>query len=296
MAENRCHGCCCVYWSEIMLYLILAILTNSLLSIIMRLGEGRVRCRNAMFAANYFVCSAMAVGFMGAGNLIPSAARLPHAALLGVINGVVYLSSLMLMQKNIHLNGVVLPSVFSRIGALIVPLIVSILCFGDTPTWMQLAGFMLAVAAILLINYRRDGAAASSKILLLALLLIDGVVAIMSMIFNKTGNIALSDHFLFFTFFSACMMCVALIVKGREKPALVDIGFGVLFGLPNFLSSKFLLKALESVAPVIVYPMRSVVSIVIITLTGVLLFREKLTKRQLVAMGIILVSLVLLNI
>ena len=279
-----------------MLYLILAIVSNSVLSLIMRLGEGRVKCRNAMFAANYFVCSAMAIGFMGAGNIIPTGTGVAHATLLGLLNGVVYLSSLMLMQKNIHINGVVLPSVFSRIGALIVPLIVSILCFGEIPTWMQAVGFVLALAAILLINYRRDGAAANSVMMLFALLLMDGVVAIMSMIFNKTGNIALSDHFLFFTFASACLMCVALILKGKEKPALVDIGFGLLFGVPNFLSSKFLLKALESVPSVIVYPMRSVASIVIITLAGVLLFREKLTKRQLIAMGIILVSLVLLNI
>lgn len=284
------------YWSEIMFYLILAILSNSLLSIIMRLGEGRVRCRNAMFAANYLTCSAMAVGFMGVSNLIPAASGLTHATLLGLANGVVYLSSLILMQKNIHTNGVVLPSVFSRIGALIVPLIVSILCFGEIPTWMQAVGFVLAIIAILMINYRRDGAPANSMMLLLTLLLIDGVVAIMSMIFNKTGNVALSDHFLFFTFASACLMCVALILKNHEKPALVDVAFGVLFGVPNFLSSKFLLKALEAVPSVIVYPMRSVASIVIITLTGVMLFREKLTKRQIIAMGIILVSLVLLNI
>lgn len=284
------------YWRINMLYLILAIVTNSLLSIIMRLGEGRVKCRNAMFAANYLTCSLMAIGFMGPAHLIPTGAGVPHALILGLLNGVVYLSSLILMQKNIHINGVVLPSVFSRIGALIVPLIVSILFFGDIPTWMQILGFVLSIIAILLINYRRDGAAAKSKMMLFALLLIDGVVAIMSMIFNETGNIALSDHFLFCTFASACLMCVLLILKDKEKPALVDIGFGVLFGLPNFLSSKFLLKALEYVAPVIVYPMRSVSSIVIITLAGLLLFKEKLSKRQIVAMGIILVSLVLLNI
>lgn len=279
-----------------MFNLILAIITNSALSLIMRLGEGRVRCRNAMFAANYLTCSLMAIGFMGPANLIPTGVGVPHAISLGLLNGVVYLSSLMLMQKNIHLNGVVLPSVFSRIGALIVPLIVSILCFAEAPTWMQAVGFILAITAILLINYRRDGAAAKSKIMLFALLLMDGIVAIMSMIFNKTGNVALSDHFLFCTFAAACLLCVLLILKDKEKPSFVDIGFGVLFGIPNFLSSKFLLKALETVPSVIVYPMRSVTSIVIITLAGLLLFKEKLTKRQIIAMGIILVSLVLLNI
>jgi multidrug transporter EmrE-like cation transporter len=41
--------------------------------------------------------------------------------------------------------------------------------------------------------------------------------------------------------------------------------------------------------------MRSVTSIVIITLAGLLLFKEKLTKRQGTALGMIMVALAMLN-
>jgi len=40
----------------------------------------------------------------------------------------------------------------------------------------------------------------------------------------------------------------------------------------------------------------SVAGILIVTMAGVLLFRERLQKRQWIALGIILLSLVLLNI
>ena len=72
--------------------------------------------------------------------------------------------------------------------------------------------------------------------------------------------------------------------------------FGLLVGIPNYFSAKFLLGALETLPAVIVYPVYSVGSILVVTLAGVLLFRERLEKHQWVALGVILAALVLLNI
>ena len=44
------------------------------------------------------------------------------------------------------------------------------------------------------------------------------------------------------------------------------------------------------------YPAYSVGTILVVTLTGVLAFREKLSKQQWFALGMILVALVLLNV
>ena len=46
----------------------------------------------------------------------------------------------------------------------------------------------------------------------------------------------------------------------------------------------------------IVYPVYSVATILTVTVTGVLVFREKLDRKQWLALGMILVALVLLNI
>jgi len=68
-----------------------------------------------------------------------------------------------------------------------------------------------------------------------------------------------------------------------------------LIGVPNFMQARFQLLALETIPAVVVYPVRSVGTILVITLAGVLMFREKLNKKQLAALVAILVSLVLLN-
>ena len=65
--------------------------------------------------------------------------------------------------------------------------------------------------------------------------------------------------------------------------------------MPNFMSSRFLLMALESMPAVIVYPSYSVGAILTVTIAGVSVFGEKLGKRQWLAMVLILAALVMLN-
>ena len=72
--------------------------------------------------------------------------------------------------------------------------------------------------------------------------------------------------------------------------------FGILLGVPNYFSAKFLLKSLESVPAVIAFPTFSVGAIVIITFTGVLVFKEKLSRKQVIGTAGILLALVLLNV
>ena len=81
----------------------------------------------------------------------------------------------------------------------------------------------------------------------------------------------------------------------KERIGKNEVFYGLMIGVPNFFAAKFLLKALESVAAVIAYPTYSVATILTVTLAGVLFFKEKLGKRQWLAVGIILVAVVLLN-
>ena len=82
----------------------------------------------------------------------------------------------------------------------------------------------------------------------------------------------------------------------KERPGKAEFLYGALIGIPNFFSSKFLIAALKDVPAVIAYPTYSVATILIVTLAGVFIFKETLSKRQWYALIAILVALVLLNI
>jgi multidrug transporter EmrE-like cation transporter len=155
---------------------------------------------------------------------------------------------------------------------------------------------LVFIVAIVLMNYRPGEGKSGNMASLLLLLLAGGGGDAMSKIFEELGNPAHSGHFLLYTFLVALALCISLCRIRGEKLGKWEVLFGLLIGIPNFFSAKFLLAALKDIAAVIVYPVYSVATILTVTVTGILLFREKLDKRQWIALAMILVALVLLNI
>lgn len=279
-----------------MLNLLLAVLSSALVSITMRFSESKVKNNIAMLAVNYIMCSALAWGYTGFAEWFPQFQGLTLARNLGFLNGILYLAGFVLLQVNIRKNGVVLSSTFMKLG-LLVSMVVSVLFFHERPELWQWLGFFLAIAAIILINYQPRAGKASSKLGLILALLAGGTADAMSKVFEELGNPVLSDHFLMYTFLTAFVLCTVLgLQKKKGSPGVREIGFGLLIGIPNFFSAKFMLAALETVPAVIVYPVCSVGTILVVTTAGVMAFKERLEKRQWIALAMILTALVLLNI
>ena len=280
---------------NIMIYLLLAILSSALISVIMRLSTDKVQGNLSMLAVNYLTCFIIAGAFTGVGSLFVSGDALPKVLPMGVIHGVLYLVSFVLFQMNVNKNGVVLSSVFMKLG-LLVPLAVSILVFGETPTALQIIGFIIAIGAIILINAESHGTNNVSGLGLVILLLAGGVADAMSKVYEEIGPSEFSSQFLLYTFLTAFALCSVLVVVKRQPIHKNELLFGVLIGIPNFFSAKFLLASLDSLPAVIAYPTFSVATILAVTMVGVAVFKEKLTTRQIVAVCAILVALVSLNI
>lgn len=279
-----------------MAYLILAILASSLVSVVMRLTKTRVKNETSLLAVNYLTCILIAGSYAGFEHIVPQGAGSAWPVGLGAVTGALYLLGFVLLQWNVGKNGVVLSSTFMKLG-LLVPIVCSILFLGEMPTAVQALGFALAVAAVLLINGGGDKTDARARGTLVLLLLSCGTGDFMSKVYEVLGPREFSDQFLLFTFLSAFALCLILMLRKREKPGLAELFWGVLLGLPNYFSARFILGALgQGVPAVIVYPTFSVATMVVLTAAGVTCFGEKLRRREWLGMGIILAALVLLNV
>ena len=275
--------------------LLLAIVSSALVSITMRCSERSIKNNTAMLAVNYIMCAFLAWAYTGFDSWFLSGTGRQSTVIMGWINGILYLAGFVLLQRSIRTNGVVLSSTFIKLG-LLVSMVVSVVFFAERPEIWQWAGFFLAVAAIVLMNYRPGEGKSGNMFSLFLLLLAGGGGDAMSKIFEELGNPAHSGHFLLYTFLVALALCISLYRLRGEKPGKWEWIFGLLIGIPNFFSAKFLLGALKDIAAVIVYPVYSVATILTVTVTGILVFREKLDKRQWLALVMILVALILLNI
>ncbi|MBR5288128.1 MAG: hypothetical protein IKU34_05995 [Clostridia bacterium] len=277
-----------------MIYLLLAIASSTMVSVFSRLSSGRVKNRGVMVAFNYLACSVTGFALMRTLDVFPAQPGLSSALLMGIVGGGMYLTGFLLLQWNIARNGVVLPATFQKLGVL-VPTACALLIFGEIPTLLQAIGFAGAVLAILLIRGGDGERRSAGSGGLIALMLAGGSVDALGKFYEEWGNPALKNHYLFYVFFCAFVYAAILCVLKRERVTRWDALFGVLVGVPNYLCSRFLLLSLSDLPAVVVYPTFSVGTIVLVTLIGMLAFREKLVRRQVVAMGIILASLALLN-
>ncbi len=300
-----------------MLYLILALLSSSLISVLMRLGNAHIKNNMMMFLWNYAICGFLSVVFMMEAGGIGAGADasvvvnpggffggyqggMGFAILLGAMSGIMYLVNFVLLQFNIRHNGMMMSSVFMKLGVL-VPTLMAMVVFGDKPGFLQVLGFVMAIVAILIINIpskseRADGNNGLTKALWLPILLLcAGFTDSLANIYEKVGSSALKDQYLLFTFAAACLISLLMAIKRKENFTIADLVWGFAIGVPNYFSARFLLLALGQLNAILVYPAINVGTILVVSACGIVFFKEKLNRKKALGFGLILVALVLLG-
>lgn len=279
-----------------MIYLLLAILSSAMVSICMRLSEKHIKNEMGMFMANYAICILLSFLFMNRQiNYLADSSAVPMIS-LGIVSGILYLFSFIFLKFNMKHNGIVMASTFMKLGVLI-PTIMAVLVFRETPKWTQIIGICLSIIAIVIIHFEKDALQESNKkIWLLLLLVLSGFTDSMANIYEQVGSADVKDGYLFVTFLTAFLLAMFFAVRGKTKVSRNDLFFGMLIGIPNYFSARFLLLALGSVDAVLAYPMYSVATMITITLVGIFAFHEAVSKKKICALGLIVVALCLLNI
>ena len=117
----------------------------------------------------------------------------------------------------------------------------------------------------------------------------------MANIYEQVGKPEGKDGYLLITFFVAFLLATVFSFREKNRITGKDLLFGMLIGIPNYFSARFLLLALGSVEAVLAYPMYSVATMIVIMLTGVFAFRERLSRKKAVALAMIVAAVCLLN-
>ena len=278
-----------------MVFLLLAIASSSMVSIVMRVSSGKISANLSMLATNYLICSVLGAAYAGFRLAAVEDPGFSTTVAIGLISGVLYLAGFVAFQANTNKRGIVLSSVFMKLG-LLVPIVASVLFFKEIPTAVQITGFFIAIVAIVLINLKKDDSGKGFGFGLILMLLLSGGADVMAKVFDVFAPRSHSALYLFYNFATAFILCLLLVIRKKERPGFRELLYGTLIGIPNFFSAKFLLGALTKLPAVVVYPSFSVATMLIVMLTGIVIFRERLNKLQWIALAAIIAALILLNI
>lgn len=134
-----------------MIYLILAIICSSCISLVLKVGAKYSDNRYAMLSCNYITCVLMAVIFMPKDVEFSFVNDEKFILVLGLINGILFLICMTYNQINVVKNGAILTSTFVRLGVL-VPTLLSIILYKEIPTTLQVVGILFVIVAFVVMG------------------------------------------------------------------------------------------------------------------------------------------------
>lgn len=219
-----------------------------------------------------------------------------------LILGILFILVFNLMARTAQEIGVGIASVATKMS-LVVPVLFGLLFFKEQTEVFQLIGIVLALVAVYLITAQKGGEkSVSRKAMWLPVLIFLGSGIIDTSI-NYLRETFLSDAL--FPLFSSLVFAIAalsglvfFLFKRSSLPALKgrDLLGGIGLGIPNYFSIYFLLRALnqDQWGSAMVFTLNNVAIVVLSTLIGIFLFKERLRIMQSLGIAIALISIILL--
>ena len=231
----------------------------------------------------------------GHGQFSPAAAPV-WALMVGIVSGGICAGSFLLYQHSVRRNGPALSGMFGKLGILL-PVILSLLVWRDLPTAIEWLGIGLALGALLLPSLSRStGLRPQGSLLLLVLLFLAmGAGEFSNKLFQAFAPQAQSAVFLSVVFSVAFVGSLVLLLVRGGGVGKRDLLMGLAVGVPNLLSSWFLIRALDEIKAAVAFPLYSVGGMSLIALGGVLLLRERLSRYDVLGLLTAAVALVLLS-
>lgn len=215
--------------------------------------------------------------------------------ILGVCTGWLYYLAFIYYQKSVAKNGISLSAMFSRLGILI-PMIIAVFIWKEIPTLIQFIGIIMSLFSIILANINFGTTVKIHKQSLLSLFFFAGFGVFGNKIFQKYALIEQNQLFLFCIFGSALIISIKYLSMNFRYFGIKDIAVGIFVGISNLLTTLFLIQALDSVAAAIVFPVFSAGAIVLMMLGGQFLFKERIARKNLIAIFMTLAALIIINV
>ncbi|MEM8762770.1 MAG: DMT family transporter [Bacteroidota bacterium] len=282
-----------------MLYLLISILCSTLIFAIFK-GFDLVKV-HTLYAiiVNYLIAFCTGLVLYGA---FPSVSVVYETSWFWgtVALGVFFILIFNLMAKTSQVAGVSVASVATKMS-LAIPVLIGVIWYKESLSGLQVLGILLALLSVYLASVKDDMTQGIGKSLLLPAMVFLGSGIIDSSMkyfeeFHLTSNEVPLFSALIFGFAALTgLLFIGFTFSKRPKFQIKDLVGGIVLGIPNYFSIYFLIRALENKAfgSASIFTMNNVGIVVCSTLLGILFFKERLSQKNWLGIGIAISSIVL---
>ena len=286
-----------------MIYLILSILISSSLYVIFKLFDVfKVNTFQAI-VINYIVAFVIGYGYSDVKmslSVIPQQDWFYGALILGFL----FITIFNVMATTSQRNGLSVASVSGRM-AVVIPIVFGIVMYNETVSVVKVIGIILALVAVYLTSVKSNQSKRfEGNSLLLPIILFLGSGAIDTLLkytelnFVPEESVSIFSAYIFGIAFVFGMLFLGyqIIIK-KGKFELKSIIGGIALGIPNYFSIEFLIRALKikGIESSVLFTINNVSIVLLTTLFGLFLFKEKLENKNWLGILIAIVSILLIT-
>ncbi len=282
------------------LFIILSVTCSLLLAHFLKLAETRKYATINVITVNYLIAVIAAAGM----NVFKGISVIPGFPLwfwgFVVFVGILFISNFFLLSKSVDQNGVGVSLAAMRVS-LLIPILLSILFYGEILTFQRFFGIALVFAAMIILVFARRGIKqihVNSHWLLIGIFMFTGIADASLKIYDEEMRFEASEaHFLSAVFLVSLLIGASVALKrGRlQKMKRGEFGLGIMVGIPNLLSSIFLIWAFDHFDASVVY---SVVNMMVIAggaITGLIIWKDKMNNGEWSGVFIAILAILLLT-
>lgn len=284
-----------------MLHLLLAILFSVILFIVFKsFPKYNINTLQAI-VFNYIV--AFLVGLLVSNTQVSITDTLKKPWLIFCIYlGIFFIAIFFTMGKTAQKNGVSVTSVASKMS-LIIPVLFGILFFKEDIDFLKSIGILIALVAVYFTTKKSESHIKVSNFIYPILLFIGSGIIDTSLNYVQKVWVNKEDTALFssLTFLSAFIFGSLLLTYQAAKKHFTfhfkNIIGGILLGIPNYFSMYFLIRALqnEKIQSATLFTLINIGVILLTTIIGILLFKEKLKKHNYIGIALAIIALLLVS-
>ncbi len=296
-----------------MIDLLLAVACSLAIGVIFKVAARQGTDRLALLTVNYAAALLLAAAALYAAP--PSATAVappPGLVALGMTTGALFIAGFFTLAWATEVAGLSLAVAVMRVSV-VIPFLASWLIWDERPTPAQGLGLIVAGIAFFLIARRepvapsadvarRPSADAPGRVVLVLglLFLAGGLVDVSMKTFDEVyAAVAERDAFLVFVFGVAFTIGLGLVLRRGVRmglwPTRAAWLWGAGLGLVNYGSAVFILRAIRQLSGPVVFPVNNVALMIGAALLGVLVWQERLSRRNWAGLGLAAVALVLLG-
>lgn len=284
-----------------MIYLLLSVTASSLIFVIFKLfAKYDINTLQAIIV-NYVV--AFTSGIIAYSKPIEITQIVQHQWFYGtMILGIVFISVFNLMAITTQRNGLSVAAVATKMSV-IIPIIFGIFMYQESTGILKIAGIIIALIAVYLTATKNTTSLSVKKENLIFPLLVflgSGIIDT-SLKFLETHYVSKADIPIFSATifgFAAIVGILVLLYKAFNSSlniSLKNIIAGICLGVPNYFSIYFLIKALRhpDVDSSSIFTINNVAVLLVSTIIGILIFKEKLILKNWIGITMAILSIVL---